>query len=108
VIFNNKLIAAYNVTYPVLIYPTAIASDIVFYYDFSTSVWDSVPAFCFGIIMFHDMYVYNNSLYLSDLFNVVIIDANLNQLAGIIMLMASIILMHKSLCGRFGCVGGRR
>ncbi|CAN5349723.1 two-component regulator propeller domain-containing protein [soil metagenome] len=67
IIYRNKLIANYNTG--------LFQQDIVYYYDLSTMAWSTLNGF--GANSVHDLFVSNNRLYLSDVYNVFFMDSTL-------------------------------
>ncbi len=52
-------------------------SDVVYYYDFNNVIWDTLPGF--GACNVHDLFVANNLLYLSNIYNVFFMDPTLTD-----------------------------
>jgi hypothetical protein len=73
-IFNNKLLAVHNAVFPQLSYGL---DTMVYCYDLSTSVWSYIDAPGANL---HELYIYNNTLYVADIFQVFIYDSGLNFL----------------------------
>lgn len=73
--YNNELLAIHNAAFPQLNYN---ADTMIYRYDVSTSTWTSLRAG--GATNLRDMCVYNNVLYIADLFQVFIYDNALSFL----------------------------